>query len=250
MIKRIAVGVLSTVVGGSLLLTAGAGTASATRAQLAVKIANVNPNPVVVKGGEETPVTVEVRTTEAVRVELRLRPDSDRARTLAAEEPKVIHEGDLWRFVASFDKSDYEGRWLAIADAFDKDGKKVTDQVNFSVKHEAGQAETRLTRFSADPGTVRKGRWIHFSGRLQVREDWRWQGLDDEEVEIYYRSSGSSAWKYVTSGDTDHRGRFYAKSRAFRSGEFRAVFEGDDELGESASRSDWVRVKRWSHRGR
>jgi hypothetical protein len=248
LIKRIAVGVLSTVMGGSLLLTAGAGTASATSAELAVKIANVNPNPVVVKQGQETRVTVEVRTTEAVRVELRLKPDSDQARTLAQEEPKLLHEGDLWRFVASFDKSDYEGRWLAIADAYDKNGKKATDQVNFSVKHEAGKVETRLNRFSADPESVRKGRWVHFAGRLQVRENSRWKGLDDEEVEIYFRSRGSSAWKYVTSADTDHRGRFYAKARAFRSGEFRAVFEGDDELGESASRSDWVRVRNNWHR--
>ncbi|GII00600.1 hypothetical protein [Planobispora takensis] len=245
MVRKIAVGVLSAVVGSSLLLTAGAGTASATRAELTVKITDVAPNPVVVKGGDDTKVTIEVRTTEATRVDLRLRPDSDRARTLAEEEPKLFHQGDLWRFSADFDKSDFEGRWLAIAEAYDKDGKKVTDQVTFSVKHEQSAAPTRLSRFSAEPGSVRKGRWIHFSGRLQVREDWRWQGVDDEEVEIYFRSRGSSAWKYVTSADTDHRGRFYAKARAFRSGEFRAVFEGDDELRESVSRSDWVRVRTW-----
>ncbi|GAA2903729.1 hypothetical protein GCM10010517_69730 [Streptosporangium fragile] len=238
--KRIAVGLLSAVVGGSLLM--GAGPASAERAALSVRIDSVNPNPVVVEDGRDTRVTIEVRTTDATRVELRLKPVSDRFRTQDAQEPKLFRHGDLWRFTTSFDESDFEGRWVAIADAYDKDGKKVTDEVNFSVQHEEGKAETRVYRFSADPGSVRKGRWVYFTGRLQVNDDDRWKSLRGEEVEIYFRKRGSSAWKFVTSADTGWKGTFRAKARAVRSGEYRAVFDGTDELAESASRSDWVRV--------
>ncbi|MFF5207083.1 hypothetical protein [Streptosporangium sp. NPDC000396] len=242
--KRIAVGLLSAAVGSSLLLTAG--TASAERTALSVHIDNVAPNPVVVQEDRDTTVTVEVRTTEATRVELRLRPASGQFRTQEAHQPKLVHDGDLWRFTADFDDSDVEGRWLAIADAYGKDGKKVTDQVNFSVEHEEqGKTETRLTSFYANPDSVRKGRWITFTGRLQSHEDDSWQGLKDEEVGIYFRPRGSSGWKFVTSADTGWRGKFQARVRASKSGEYRAVFEGNDEFEESTSRSDWVRVSRW-----
>ncbi|OUC95089.1 hypothetical protein [Streptosporangium minutum] len=241
--KRIAVGLLSAAVGGSLLLSAG--TASAERTALSVHIDSVNPNPVVVQEGEDTRVTIEVRTTEATRVELRLKPVSDRFRTLDVREPRIIHEGDLWRFSTSFDENDFEGRWLAIAEAYDKDGKKVTDQVNFSVKHEEQEkADTRLTGFYANPETVRKGRWVYFTGRLQVSRGHEWRGLRNEEVEIYFRPRGSSAWKWVTSADTGWKGSFRAKARASKSGEYRAVFDGDDRLEDSTSRSDRIRVWR------
>ncbi|MEU8382474.1 hypothetical protein [Streptosporangium sp. NPDC048865] len=243
--KRIAIGLLSAAVSGSMLLSAG--TASAERVALSVRIDNVSPNPIVVKGDDDTRVSIEVRTTEATRVELRLRPVSDRARVQAAEEPRLLHKGDLWRFTTSFDENDFEGRWVAIADAYDKDGKKVTDEVNFSVVHEkAEKAETRVYRFSANPEKVRKGRWVYFTGRLQVDDD-RWKGVRGEEVEIYFRKRGSNTWKFVTSPDTGWKGTFRAKARAYSSGEYRAIFDGNDELSESRSRSDWVRVysRRW-----
>ncbi|MGS2641885.1 hypothetical protein [Streptosporangium sp. LJ11] len=243
--KRIAIGLLSAAVSSSLLLSAG--TASAERVALSVRIDSVNPNPIVVKGDDDTRVSIEVRTTEATRVELRLRPVSDQARTLAAPEPRLLHQGDLWRFTTSFDENDFEGRWVAIADAYDKDGKKVTDEVNFSVVHEkAEKAETRIYRFSANPGTVRKGRSVYFTGRLQVDDD-RWKGVRGEEVEIYFRKRGTNTWKFVASPDTGWKGTFRAKARAYSSGEYRAIFDGNDELSESRSRSDWVRVytRRW-----
>ena len=167
--KRIAIGLLSAAVSGSLLMSAG--TASAERVALSVRIDNVSPNPVVVQEDDDTRVTIEVRTTEATRVELRLKPVSDSLRTQDAREPRSFHRGDLWRFTTSFDEDDFEGRWVAIADAYDKDGKKVTDEVNFSVVHEeAEKADTRIYRFSASPEKVRKGRWVYFTGRLQVDE--------------------------------------------------------------------------------
>ncbi|GAA3440847.1 hypothetical protein [Planomonospora venezuelensis] len=247
MFKRITAGALATAAGASLVLAAGAGTASATQAELGVNISEVSPNPVVVRGGRDVEVTIEVRATEAERVELRLRPDTDDPHTLVAKEPKLVRDGELWRYVTSFDKSDYRGRWVAIADAYGKDGKKATDTTGFTVKYVGGwkKADTRLADFDAGPEPVRKGRTLYFSGRLQARDHWKWRGVRGEEVEIYFRSGHSSAWKYVTSAETRWDGKFHAKTRAYRSGEFRAVFDGDRRLDDSSSRPDWVKVKRW-----
>ncbi|MFC3985216.1 hypothetical protein [Streptosporangium jomthongense] len=240
--KRITVGLLSAALGGSLLLSASP--ASAQRASLSVHIDSVNPNPVVVTEDRDTNVTVEVRTTEAIRVELRLRPAVNTLAAQEAPEAKLFHDGDLWRFSTRFDSDDFEGRWLAIADAYDRDGKKLTDQVNFSVKHEqAAKTETRVGSFRVSPTSVRKGRSVYFTGRLEVRNHRYWAGARGEEVGIYFRSRGSSAWKWVASADTGWRGQFRTKARASRSGEYRAVFEGTDRLEDSSSRS--IRVRVW-----
>ncbi|GGS66452.1 hypothetical protein GCM10010156_26640 [Planobispora rosea] len=247
MFKRIAAGALATAAGASLVLVAGAGTASATQAELSVNISEVSPNPVVVRGHRDARVVIEVRTTAAERVELRLRPDTDEPHTLVAKEAKLDRDGELWRFVTSFDKSDYRGRWIATADAYDKDGKKLTDTAGFTVKYVHGwrKADTRLVGFDAGPEPVRKGRTLYFSGRLLAHRHGDWHGVRNEEVEIYYRRNEHSGWKYVTSADTRWDGKFSAKTRAYRSGEFRAVFDGDRRLDDSSSRPDWVKVLRW-----
>ncbi|SDH88424.1 hypothetical protein SAMN05421505_12551 [Sinosporangium album] len=243
MYKRIAIGALTAAVGGSMLLSTGTATGSTARA-LNVKISSVSPNPVVVKDGGETEVTIEVRTTEATKVELRLRPDVRTYRAADAVTAKVVHEGDLWRYTARFDDSDYEGRWEAIADAFDKNGKKLTDTVNFSVEIEESEAVTKLDRFYASPSSVKRKSKITVSGRLRALEDGRWDGLENEDVEIEFRARGTSAWKYVTSVDTGWNGTFKTKVRAKKSGDYRAVFEGDKEYADSTSRSSRVHVWR------
>ncbi|GAT68196.1 htaa domain protein [Planomonospora sphaerica] len=251
MFRKITAGALATAVGASVLMTVGAGTASATAADLSVNISEVSPNPVVVRGDRDAQVTIEVRTTEAEKVELRLKPDTDAPHALKAKEPQLVREGELWRFVTTFDKSDHRGRWVAVADAYGKDGKKLTDTAGFTVKYVERRwrkADTRLAGFDAGPEPVRKGRSVYFSGRLEARDGWKWRGVRHEEVEIYFRANGSSAWKYVTSADTRWDGRFSAKTRAVRSGEFRAVFDGDRRLDDSSSRPDWVKVKSWHHR--
>jgi 5-hydroxyisourate hydrolase-like protein (transthyretin family) len=243
LLKRIAAGLLTGVVGGSLLLTAGTASATAERA-LSVRIENIAPNPVVVKDNQETSVSIDVRTKDAVRVELRVRPVSNRLRTLAAKEPKFAHEGDLWRFTTSFGKNDPEGRWLAIATAYDKDGKSLSDRLSFAVQHVAVKVDTRITHFNAYPGAVRKGHRVYFSGRLQFWDGDHWRGFKGQEVQIYFRRLGTSAFKWVASSSTDRRGEFSARTRAFRSGEYRAVFEGGDHSNGSQSRTDFVRVYR------
>ncbi|MFI6501169.1 hypothetical protein [Nonomuraea typhae] len=239
--KKIAVGVVSAMVGGAMLLTGGTATAQ-TRAA-SVEIQSISPNPVVVPKGGETTAYIKVNASSDVeKVTVKVRPEGNTFRALT---DKTVTQ-QSWRFTTLFDSNDYEGKWSAIAEAFNKDGKKVAeDTAYFSVDiEEGGKSDTRITRFNADPYKVRKGKSIHFSGRLQVDDDG-WEGVRGEKVDIYYRANGYSSWKWVASGKTKWGGKFYAKTRAWKSGTFKAVYEGSDELNSSESGRDYVRVVRW-----
>ncbi|GAA3688278.1 hypothetical protein GCM10022224_062020 [Nonomuraea antimicrobica] len=237
--RKIAVGILSALVGGAMLVS-GAGVASATtKTDTQLRIRDITPNPVVVKAGAETTAYFDVGASSDVKkVELTLAP-ADGFHTMRNRDVKDL-EG--WRFAAGFNENDPAGKWRATAVAFDGAGKEIAkDSAYFSVEIQKGKADTRISRFDASPSKVRKGKSIFFSGRLQVDDDG-WEGVRNERVNIYFRASGSNAWKWVASDRTSWDGKFYAKTRASKSGSFRAVFSGDDELESATSRTDYVRV--------
>ncbi|MFG1698576.1 hypothetical protein [Nonomuraea sp. NPDC049309] len=245
--RKIAVGILTAMVGGTMLVS-GAGVASAATATTAHKpgtklyIRDIKPNPVLVKRGAETTTYFNVGASRNVkRVELSVAPEG--VRTLAAKKVKDLKG---WRFSVGFNEHDPAGKWKATAVAFDYRGRKVaTDSAFFYVKQVKTKADTRITRFNAGPSKVRKGKTITFTGRLEARDGRRWEGADRERVDIYYRATGSKVWKRVTSDLTDRHGKFYAKTRAYKSGSFRAVFSGDRQLKDTKSRTDYVRVYTW-----
>ncbi|MGW4800562.1 hypothetical protein ACWEPC_49905 [Nonomuraea sp. NPDC004297] len=230
-------------VGGAMLVS-GAGAAGATvKRDTQLVIRDISPNPVVVKKGSETTAYFNVGASSDVeKVELSVAPASATFRTMRTKDIKDL-EG--WRWAIGFNENDYAGKWKATAVAFDKSGKEIAkDDSFFSVEIEKGKAETRISRFSADPYKVRKGKSIYFSGRLQV-DDRGWEGVRGKRVNIYYQANGSSAWKWVASDWTSRGGKFDARTKAYKSGTFRAVFNGDRELDGAKSRTDYVRVYSW-----
>lgn len=239
--RKIALGIVSALVGGAMLVTgAGAASATATKAATELKIRDITPNPVVVEPGDETTAYFDLGATPDVKkVEFSVAPEDSNARTLRAKDVKELQN---WRFAVPFTEGDFEGKWRATAVGFDGSGKEIAkDTAFFSVEIEKGKAETRISRFSADPYKVRKGKTIEFSGRLLVDDDG-WEGVRGERVSIFYRADNSSGWKWVASAKTRWGGKFYATTKAYRSGSFRAVYEGSDELEGSKSRSDYVKV--------
>ncbi|MGN9838439.1 hypothetical protein ACTMTI_10005 [Nonomuraea sp. H19] len=236
--RKIALGIVSALVGGAMLVTGAHAASASTTLDTELKIRSISPNPVEVKAGAETTAYFDIGASSDVKkVELSVAPEG--ARTLAAKDVKDL-EG--WRFAVPFTENDPAGKWQATAVAFDAAGKELAkDTAFFSVEVEKGKAETRISRFTADPYKVRKGKSIYFSGRLQVDDDG-WEGVRGEKVSIYYRANGSGGWKWVTSAYTKWGGKFYAKTKAYRSGTFRAVYHGDDELDGATSRTDYVRV--------
>ncbi|MCA2221115.1 hypothetical protein [Nonomuraea aurantiaca] len=241
--KNIAIGLVSALVGGTLLIS-GAGAASATTKAPTVDIRDISPNPVVVRAGSETEAFFKVDASSDVdSVRLSVEPVDPRFRTLRAKD---VNKVESWRFSVPFNENDQDGKWKAVAEGV-KDGKVVdTDTAFFAVEIQKGKAETRISRFSADPSKVRKGRTIWFSGRLQVNDDDRWKGVRGERVSIFYKANGSSGWKWVASDRTGWNGKIEAQTRAYKSGVFKAVYAGDDELEGATSGTDYVRVvPRW-----
>ncbi|MEV0389616.1 hypothetical protein [Nonomuraea sp. NPDC050643] len=236
--RKIAVGIISALVGGAMLVS-GAGAASADRTDTQLRIRDITPNPVVVKAGAETTAYFNIGASSDVKkVELSVAPEEG-VHTLRTKD---IRDLEGWRFAIGFNENDPAGKWKATAVAFDSAGKEIAkDSAFFAVDVQKGKAETRISRFTADPYKVRKGKSIYFSGRLQV-DDEGWEGVRGERVNVYYRANGSSGWKWVASAKTKWGGKFYAKTRAFKSGTFRAVYNGDDELAGATSRTDYVRV--------
>ncbi|MFI7639927.1 hypothetical protein [Nonomuraea sp. NPDC049400] len=236
--RKIALGIVSALVGGAMLVSGAGAASAATKTDTQLKIRDISPNPVVVKAGAETTAYFDIGASSDVKkVELSVAPEGVRA--LRAKDVKDL-EG--WRFAVGFTEGDAHGKWSATAVAFDSAGKEIAkDTAFFSVELEKGKADTRITRFSADPYKVRKGKSIYFSGRLQV-DDEGWEGVRGEKVNIYFRANGSTGWKWVASDWTGWGGKFSTKAKAYRSGTFRAVYAGDDELESATSRTDYVRV--------
>ncbi|MEV0234211.1 hypothetical protein [Nonomuraea sp. NPDC050786] len=236
--RKIALGIASAIVGGAMLLSGAGAASAATKTDTQLKIRDITPNPVVVKAGAETTAYFDIGASSDVKkVELSVSPES--VQTLRAKDVRDL-EG--WRFAVGFTEGDATGKWSATAVAFDGAGKQIAkDTAYFSVEVEKGKAETRISGFSADPYKVRKGKRIEFSGRLQV-DDEGWEGVRGEKVNVFFRANGSSGWKWVASARTKWGGKFYASTRAYKSGTFRAVFDGDDELQGATSRTDYVRV--------
>lgn len=232
-----------------MLMSGGVATASTTTtADPEVEIVDVSPNPVVVKWGGETTAGFKVNATSDVeKVELSVEPliRGRNARTMVAKDVKELED---WRFSVPFNHRDYEGKWRATAVAFDKDGKRVArDSSYFSVdvQKRRSKDDTRIIGFEASPSKTFKGRTVRFSGRLLVEDGRRWETLRNANVSVYYRANGSSGWKWVDSDRTDRRGKFYAKTRAYKSGSYKAVYKGSWRTDDTSTRSDYVRVYRW-----
>ncbi|WP_084961019.1 hypothetical protein [Thermoactinospora rubra] len=237
--KKMAVAMVSAVAGGTLLVSGGA--ASATTTAPSVEITDIAPNPVVVPKGGSASVKIVVEASQDVdKVEVHVKPKDSDVQTLVARQ---IQQTDKWVFSVPFSSNDPVGRWQATVVGTDKEtGKTDTDKATFVVEAAKGKLDTRFKYFSAGPSSVKKGKKIYFSGRLQVNDDG-WENLGDADVDIYYRKSGTSGWKWVASAETNDYGRFWAKTRAWKSGTFKAVFDGDDELNGSTSGYDYVRVR-------
>ncbi|GAA4061309.1 hypothetical protein GCM10022248_31550 [Nonomuraea soli] len=244
--KKLAVSLLAVAAGSTMLVPASA--AFATTTDPTVDIVDISPNPVKVPRGGETKVKIVVEASPDVdKVEIAVEPADGQVRTFVAKE---IGNTEKWVYTVSFNGNDPAGKWKATALATDVQTSKTdSDRAYFYVEQApAGKLDTRFRHFSANPESVKKGKKIYFAGRLQVNDEG-WHNASGEKVNIYYRQSRHSGWKWVARDWTDRHGRFYATTKAWKSGTFKAVFAGNDELNGSTSGYEYVRVKRswYSH---
>ncbi|MEV8632698.1 hypothetical protein AB0395_13665 [Streptosporangium sp. NPDC051023] len=138
------------------------------------------------------------------------------------------------------------GDWRAEFDGADGvDGSSsVADHV--TVREPAPEPEragSRIARFNASPEPGRYGRYLRFTGALQVRDDDGWEGYG-AKVGLYFKPRGAHKWQYVKTAWAADNGRILTKAKAYGSGYWRIVFKGDDDFYGSVSAGDYVRVVR------
>ncbi|WP_214110364.1 hypothetical protein [Acrocarpospora catenulata] len=103
--------------------------------------------------------------------------------------------------------------------------------------------DSRIIRFNASPEPVKYGKYLSLRGTLQVEQRWDWDGYGDAKITIWFRAKGGS-WKYVKTTWTNSSGKFFTKTKATKSGDWKAVFAGERHIDPSSSARDYVKVKR------
>ncbi|MFD0664948.1 hypothetical protein [Thermocatellispora tengchongensis] len=140
-------------------------------------------------------------------------------------------------------RAEATGWWRAEYAGGDDAKPSVSDGEHVRVIAPPSKADTRVSRFDAYREPAKYGRYLYFGGRLQVAEDWGWDGYESR-VALLFKARGSHRWEYVKTVRTDDDGRFFTRAKAWQSGWWRAVYRGDSETHGSASKLDYVRVKR------
>ncbi|MFI0418516.1 hypothetical protein [Spongiactinospora sp. 9N601] len=105
------------------------------------------------------------------------------------------------------------------------------------------KAGSRIVKFDAYNEPAKRGRHLRFAGVLQVKDGWSWDG-HRSKVRLYFKADGSRKWNYVKTTWSTWSGKFYTKSKAWKSGQWKAVFAGDSDAYGSTSKHDHVRVRR------
>ncbi|MFI6814981.1 hypothetical protein ACIBG7_21435 [Nonomuraea sp. NPDC050328] len=97
-----------------------------------------------------------------------------------------------------------------------------------------------LVSFNAYPEPVKRGKWLHFKGRLLVN-DGGWEGYE-AQVGLYKWSKGK--WRFVKTTWSNDNGYLHTKVKASTSGYWKFYFRGDSDAKADSSRKDYVKVKK------
>ncbi|WP_326823924.1 hypothetical protein [Streptosporangium sp. NBC_01756] len=142
-------------------------------------------------------------------------------------------------------KAEATGWWRAEFDGHGGAKGSVSDTDQVTVRDpepEPERADSRVIKFNASPEPVRYGRYLKFTGKLQV-DDSGWEG-HRAKVALYFKAKGSHKWGYVKTTWSNGSGNLYTKAKGYRSGYWKFVFRGDGDYYGDSSGSDYVRVYR------
>ncbi|MEU6741704.1 hypothetical protein [Streptosporangium sandarakinum] len=134
------------------------------------------------------------------------------------------------------------GTWRAVFGGGRGTSGAVSGTDHVRVVSPPRREDSRIVGFNASPEPVRRGRYLTFTGGLQV-EHSGWKGYR-AEVGLYFKPSGSSRWRHVKNVSTDRSGHLRTKAKAYRSGHWKFVFDGNDDFRPASSGSDHVKVIR------
>ncbi|RCG29421.1 hypothetical protein DQ384_20450 [Sphaerisporangium album] len=161
-----------------------------------------------------------------------------------------------WQFVA-YDRTDRGGRFRIDARAERSGWFRAEFPGSRTVRGSSSRAVyvtvrtppapaagTRIIRFDAYPEPVKYGRYVKNRGALQIWKGDHWAGYGHQKVALYFKRAGSSKWEYVKTVATGTSGAFWTQVKAWNSGHWKVTFKGNAGARASASRADYVKVKR------
>ncbi|MFC5819785.1 hypothetical protein [Nonomuraea harbinensis] len=146
------------------------------------------------------------------------------------------------RFHAST-TAEQSGWWRAVYAGDRRVDGSVSGPDFVRVTEPVEKADTRVLGFNAYPEPVKRGRDLKIWAQLQVDDDGTWKGYKGK-VDLYFKSNRSDEYRLVKSAWSSDSGRLFTEVRAWTSGRWRFVYEGDDRTNGDTSRSDYVRVRR------
>ncbi len=242
MLRRISTVVAALAVGSTSLIAASAASA-AVGAPPAPTITNVSvrPSPVVITGKDKVAVTFSFVTgNNATLAEAYIKPPAPSVESKLNLSKQNLGFGKTrWIARTAFDRGAKPGEWNLRVFAKNSGGDK-SDGKTFEVRQ---VLDTGFVDFNAKPRFVRRGDSVALTGALRVNTPEGWKGLGDADVHIAFRPFGGS-WKRVDRTETGDDGKFSERVRAFRSGWYRAEYDGSKTTHAAKSDSDRVSVRR------
>lgn len=239
MVKRIRFAVVAAL--GAATLVAGpvtAASAGTAKVDPAVTDVSVSPSPVEVKGAETVKVTFTAETTgDASAVTGWIKPEVG-----VETEFKLAKSDDLgsgkarWKYAKDVNRQFAPGKWTFRAST----GNTAPKYADFTVKQ---VFETDFDDIAATPPVVDKGDRITLGGVLRHNGVNGWAPLAGARVHLAFRPLSGSYERLSGSVETNGRGRFWIKARAFRTGHWRAEYDGSATTLGVRSETDRVDVR-------
>ncbi|GII91258.1 hypothetical protein [Sinosporangium siamense] len=207
---------------------------------VAVTGALISPNPVTVKSGDETKVSVKAEVNgvrkDAGKVTARLVSDTTDEYYDLGELETRDNDG-IFRGSAYMDGTTTTGDWtLEVVAKRGDDSIKGTR--GFTVVRGAASKLRSSIVFKVTPRSLKAGKYIKAYGTVyRGYSPWK-----SKLVNVYFKSKGGD-WRLVTSAGTTKSGKFAKKIKAKRDGYYRVKVAGTSRTYGKTSRAISVNVR-------
>ncbi|MEW9529816.1 hypothetical protein [Microbispora sp. NPDC049125] len=228
MLKRIQALVAAVALGSAAFVALPAAAATAADAPPKPTGLTAAPSPVVVSSDAGTTATFTFKTGDTGSARLIDRNDKSVPLT-------VTGSSGTYTAQYTFKFSDEPGVWKLEAKAT-KGSESSVETTTFQV-HWVTDLD-----FDATPDAVEQGGAVTLRGALTYKEGSAWKQYDGQKVYIAFKPAGGS-YSRVDSATTDSHGRFSVTRKSWKTGWWRAEFDGATDTQPSTSDSDRVDVK-------
>ncbi|GHH63983.1 hypothetical protein GCM10017673_05780 [Streptosporangium violaceochromogenes] len=239
MVKRIRFAVVAAL--GVATLVAGpvtAASAGTAKVDPAVTDVSVSPSPVEVRGAETVKVTFTAETAGgASAVTGWIKPAVGVETEFALAKSDDLGSGKArWKSTKDVDRRFAPGTWTFRASA----AGTAPKYAEFTVKQ---VFETDFDDIAATPAVVDRGEPVTLGGVLRRNGANGWAPLAGARVYLAFRPLGGSYERLSGSVETNGQGRFQIKARAFKTGHWRAEYDGSATTLGARSETDRVDVR-------